>query len=119
MLDPQSHGALRSEIRKRIEDDSRILDQLREEIRPLRSQVRRIQPRATTSVSLVGTDGGNNRIQFDPFLIQSRFLKIKKHHQLFLLRTFRSGKKADYHYEQERIETLAVVDLRFHDSCSF
>jgi hypothetical protein len=31
---------------------------------------RRVQPRATTSISLVGTDGGNNQLQFDPFLIQ-------------------------------------------------
>src|SRR5262249_6362059 len=47
-----------------------ILDELRADIRPLRDATRRIQPRATTAISLVATDGGNNRIEFDPFLIQ-------------------------------------------------
>ena len=70
MLDPQSHAALRTEIQKQIGHDMRVLESLRNEIRPLRATVRRIQPRTTTSISLVGTDGGNNRIQFDPFLVQ-------------------------------------------------
>ena len=47
-----------------------VLDSLRGEVRPLTATVRRILPRTTTSISLVGTDGGNNRIQFDPFLVQ-------------------------------------------------
>src|SRR5207247_2078472 len=38
--------------------------------RPLRQQVQRIQARTTTSISLVGADGGNNSLQFDPFLVQ-------------------------------------------------
>ncbi len=70
MIDPESHDQLSAEIANRIAEDRGILDQLRSEIRPLKSAVRRIQPRTTTSVSLVGTDGGNNRIQYDPFLVQ-------------------------------------------------
>lgn len=70
MIDPTSHHILKQEIHNRIQDDYRLLQKLREEVRPLRTQVRRIHPRETTSISLVGTDGGNNRVQFDPFLIQ-------------------------------------------------
>ena len=70
MIDPQSQTKMRQEINSRIENDYELLKNLREEIRPLKSGVRRIQPRTTTSISLVGTDGGNNRIQFDPFLLQ-------------------------------------------------
>ncbi len=70
MIDPPSHDVLRTSIQQQIQQDLRVLDDLRAEVRPLRSTVRRIQPRTTTSISLVGTDGGNNRIQFDPFLVQ-------------------------------------------------
>lgn len=69
-MNPESQAKLKNEIAERLADDRRLLDQLREEIRPLRSEVRRIQPRSSTSISLVGADGGNNRIQFDPFLVQ-------------------------------------------------
>lgn len=70
MIEPQSLSELRDAIRNQVAGDRALLDQLREEIRPLRNSVRRIQPRATTSISLVGTDGGNNQLQFDPFLVQ-------------------------------------------------
>lgn len=68
-MDPQSYSELKQEIAERIVSDRVLLEQLRSEIRPLRSEVRRIQPRATTSISLVAADGGNNSLQFDPFLI--------------------------------------------------
>ncbi|SRR5258708_427856 len=70
MFDPDSHAQLKDEIGRCIEADRLLLDQLREEIRPLRTSTKRILPRATTSISLVGTDGGNNQLQFDPFLVQ-------------------------------------------------
>lgn len=70
MFEPSTQEQLKQAISECIEADQGILDTLREEIRPLKNQTRRIQPRATTSISLVGTDGGNNQLQFDPFLIQ-------------------------------------------------
>lgn len=70
MIDPASQAQLKDAIADCIGTDQGVLDQLREEIRSLKSATRRIQPRATTSISLVGTDGGNNQLQFDPFLIQ-------------------------------------------------
>ena len=70
MLDTRSHAVLKSQLQKQIGQDMHILEGLRDEVRPLVSTVRRILPRTTTSISLVGKDGGNNRIQFDPFLVQ-------------------------------------------------
>ena len=69
-MDPESQKNLKQEIIKRMMVDRAILDKLREEIRPLRNDVRRIQSRSTTAISLVATDGGNNSMQFDPFLMQ-------------------------------------------------
>ena len=70
MFEAQSQVRLRQELTASIEADRGLLDQLRAEIRPLRASARRILPRSTTSLSLVGTDGGNNQLQFDPFLVQ-------------------------------------------------
>jgi hypothetical protein len=70
MIDPASQATLKAEIAACIQADKQVLETLRSEVRPLRSQTRRVQSRSTTSISLVGTDGGNNQLQFDPFLIQ-------------------------------------------------
>ena len=70
MIDPESCNALKNAISEQMKLDKFLLDDLRSEIRPARGRVKRIQPRQTTAVSLVATDGGNNRIQFDPFLVQ-------------------------------------------------
>lgn len=70
MLDPESLVELRSVIQRKAEEDRHLLDALRREVRPLKTQVLRILPRSTTSISLVASDGGNNKLQFDPFLVQ-------------------------------------------------
>lgn len=70
MFDPQTQNQLRETVRSSLAADRVLLDQLRAETRPLRHQARRIQPRTTASISLVATDGGNNSLRFDPFLIQ-------------------------------------------------
>jgi len=70
MIDPASQAQLKEAIQDCIGADQGVLDTLREEIKPLKNATHRIQPRATTSISLVATDGGNNQLQFDPFLIQ-------------------------------------------------
>lgn len=69
-MDPDSQTHLKQELRDRMISDRTLLDGLRAEIRPLRGEVRPIRPRSTTSISLVGADGGNNKLQFDPFLVQ-------------------------------------------------
>jgi hypothetical protein len=70
MIDPTTQAQLKEAIANCIGSDREILDTLRTEIRHLKYATRQIQPRVTTSISLVATDGGNNQLQFDPFLIQ-------------------------------------------------
>jgi len=70
MIDPESMAQLRKELRERMVEDRKLLEELRAEVRAGLGDARRIMPRQTTAVSLVGTDGGNNRIEFDPFMAQ-------------------------------------------------
>lgn len=70
MLEPDNLANLAEAIQACVEADQDLLNALRGEIAPLKDSVRRIQSRRTTAVSLVATDGGNNQLRFDPFLIQ-------------------------------------------------
>lgn len=70
MLDPKSLELIRDEIQAAVDCDSRLLQELREEASAVKKATKQIRSHPTTAISLVGTDGGNNQITYDPFLIQ-------------------------------------------------
>lgn len=70
MFDPDKLHEVRRLIRERTADDSKLLDKVLKEAASLRGQSAVIQPRSTTAISLVASDGGNNRVEFNPFYLQ-------------------------------------------------
>lgn len=70
MIEPAVMDVIEREIHDRIEADAVVLNEMRAEVKDLKRNIARIQPRSATAISLVGTDGGNNRLQFDPFHLQ-------------------------------------------------
>jgi len=70
MLDTDALAELKTMIIERARADKRLLDDVCAEIRQVKSDVRKIQPRSVTAISLVASDGGNNKLAFDPFYMQ-------------------------------------------------
>ncbi len=70
MIEPSSQKAIKEAVANCVRADQDTLLGLRKEIRLHLTDVRRVEKRSATSISLVGTDGGNNQLRFDPLLVQ-------------------------------------------------
>jgi hypothetical protein len=69
MFDPDRLPELKSLVREATRGDSGLLDEVMRDVALLRP-VTTIQPRNINSISLVASDGGNNRLEFNPFSLQ-------------------------------------------------
>jgi hypothetical protein len=69
VFDPDQLPELKRLVREATQGDSGLLDDVLREVTSLRP-VTTIQPRNINSISLVASDGGNNRLVFNPFSLQ-------------------------------------------------
>ncbi len=69
MFDPDRLPELKSLVREATKGDSGLLDEVMRDVALIRP-VTTIQPRNINSISLVASDGGNRRLDFNPFSLQ-------------------------------------------------
>ncbi|MBA9003016.1 hypothetical protein [Thermomonospora cellulosilytica] len=70
MFDADQIKQLKELIGDQVEAGRAELDKLVEQARAIGSGVKVIKPRAATSVALMASDGGNNKVAFNPFYLQ-------------------------------------------------
>jgi hypothetical protein len=69
VFDPAQLPELKRLVREATQADSGLLDDVLGEVRSLRPVVT-VKPRNINSISLVASDGGNNRLVYNPFSLQ-------------------------------------------------
>ncbi|MGA8354002.1 MAG: hypothetical protein WB698_07545 [Solirubrobacteraceae bacterium] len=84
MFDPDELDALRDAIRAQTERDRHLLEDLRADVREHLAGASVIRPHTATAMSLVASDGGNNKLIFDPFNVNLVRIVDSLGRQLFL-----------------------------------
>ena len=84
MLKVESQKQINKDIFNAISRDKNLLENLRKDISKLKNEVKRIRERTVTAIALVGTDGGNNKFNFDPFMLQVLRVVDSSNNELFL-----------------------------------
>lgn len=69
MLEPKNRLVLTESVRDAVISDRETLLALMEDVKALKRTTQRIQPRRSAAISIVATDGGNNGVAFDPFVV--------------------------------------------------
>ncbi|MFF5668240.1 hypothetical protein ACFY7F_36240 [Streptomyces griseofuscus] len=70
MFDEDQIKQLKQLIGDQVDAGREKLDELVEHARAIRPAVKVIRPRSATSVALMASDGGNNKVAFNPFYLQ-------------------------------------------------
>lgn len=84
MFEPSELQAIRQAVRIQTDHDAHLLSALRADVRAHLQPSIMIRPHAATAVSLVASDGGNNKLVFDPFSMQLVRVVDSYGNQLFL-----------------------------------
>jgi hypothetical protein len=84
VFDPDHLDAIRVSIRQQTERDRHLLDDLRADVRAHLRGGAAVRPHVATAMSLVASDGGNNKLIFDPFNIHLVRVVDSLGRQLFL-----------------------------------
>ena len=66
MLDPETHSRLKTAIVLRVSEDMGVPAEPRDQMEELRNHVSRPRPGVAPVMSLIGTDGGINRVRRKP-----------------------------------------------------
>lgn len=84
MFDPDHLEAIRASVREQTQRDRYLLDELRADVREHLLGGEAVRPHIATAISLVASDGGNNKLIFDPFNIHLVGVVDSLGRQLFL-----------------------------------
>lgn len=84
MFEPHQLEAIRGAIERQTDADRAVLESLRQDVDQHLKPSIAIRPHSATAVSLVASDGGNNKLVFDPFSMQLVRVVDSHGNQLFL-----------------------------------